>query len=225
VRVVIFAVPFLALVLSACAEDREPVFGPSTYAPPRPLARRVAPKPAPKPHIATAPGGPQYPLKPVAPGGPQGPLIVARVGSYMDALEADLRRHMHGKGITVARQGDDITVVVRDDRLFSVGGVLAGDDVLEPLGAVLDGYIHTKVTVNGFTDTSGTPARNIELSQQRARQIADALTHEGVAPERITWQGLGESRLRIATGDNRKEPRNRRIEISLKARPQSNTIN
>ena len=220
-RVVIFAIPFLALALSACAEDREPFFGPSGYAPPRPLAKRVAPKPAPKPRVAGSltPISPAGPLRPVAPGGPQGPLIVARVGSYMDALEADLRRHIHGKGITVARQGDDITVVVRDDRLFGDGGMLAGDDVLEPLGAVLDGYVHTKVTVNGFTDTSGTPDKNIELSQKRARQVADALTHEGVAPDRITWQGLGESRLRIATGDNRKEPRNRRIEISLKARP------
>jgi len=137
----------------------------------------------------------------------------------MDALEADLRRHVHGKGITVARQGDDITLVVRNDRLFTDGGTLAGDDVLEPLGAVLDGYLHTRVTVSGFTDTSGTPDRNIELSQRRARQIADALTHEGVASERITWQGLGESRLRVATGDNKKEPRNRRIEIWVKARP------
>jgi len=64
-----------------------------------------------------------------------------------------------GKGISVARQGDDITVVVRNDRLFTDGGMLAGDDILEPLGAVLDGYVHTKVTINGFTDTSGTPDR------------------------------------------------------------------
>jgi outer membrane protein OmpA-like peptidoglycan-associated protein len=40
-----------------------------------------------------------------------------------------------------------------------------------------------------------------------------------VAAERINSQGLGESRLRIVTGDNKKEPRNRRIEIFVKARP------
>jgi outer membrane protein OmpA-like peptidoglycan-associated protein len=95
----------------------------------------------------------------------------------MDALEADLRRHVHGKGISVARQGDDITVVVRNDRLFTSQGMLAGDDVLEPLGAVLDGYVHTRVTVTGFTDTSGTPDQNLEVSQKRSRQVADALAH------------------------------------------------
>jgi outer membrane protein OmpA-like peptidoglycan-associated protein len=212
VRVAAFAVPFLALVLSACADQPEPFYGSSSDGPPRPLAKHVAPKPAPRPRLAG-------PLAPVVPGGPQGPLIVARVGSYMDALEADLRRHVHGKGIAVARQGDDITVVVRNDRLFSEGGLLSGDDVLEPLGAVLDGYVHTKVSVNGYTDTSGTPDQNLEISQRRARQVADALAHEGVAPERISWQGLGESHLRVATGDNKKEPRNRRIEIYVKARP------
>lgn len=211
-RVVFLVVPFLALVLSACADQPEPFYGALPDGPPRPIAKRIAPKPAPKPHVAT-------PLAPVIPGGPPGPLIVARVGSYMDALEADLRRHVHGKGITVARQGDDITVVVRNDRLFTDGGMLTGDDVLEPLGAVLDGYVHTKVSVNGFTDTSGTPDQNLEISQKRARQVADALAHEGVAAERISWQGLGESRLRVATGDNKKEPRNRRIEIYLRARP------
>jgi outer membrane protein OmpA-like peptidoglycan-associated protein len=212
VRVILFAVPLLALAVSACTDDPEPLFGPPTFPPPRPLARHVAPKPEPKPRVAG-------PVTPVAPGGPSGPLIVARVGSYMDALEADLRRHVHGKGISVARQGDDITVVVRNDRLFTSQGMLAGDDVLEPLGAVLDGYVHTRVTVSGFTDTSGTSDQNLEVSQKRARQVADALAHEGVAAERITSQGLGESHLRIVTGDNKKEPRNRRIEIFVKARP------
>jgi len=213
VRVVVFAIPLLALGLSACAEQQpEPFYASSSYGPPRPLARHVAPKPVAKPRGA-------QPLVPIVPGGPPGPLVVARVGSYMDALEADLRRHLHGKGISVARQGDDITVVVRNDRLFTDGGMLSGDDVLEPLGAVLDGYVHTKVSVNGFTDTSGTPDQNLQVSQKRARQVADALTHEGVSSERITWQGLGESHLRVATGDNKKEPRNRRIEIYVKARP------
>ena len=195
-RVFLFAVPLLALAVSACTDDPEPMFGRPTFPPPRPLVRRVAPKPEPKPRVAG-------PVTPVAPGGPSGPLIVAR----------------DGKGISVARQGDDITVVVRNDRLFTSQGVLAGDDVLEPLGAVLDGYVHTNVTVNGFTDTSGTPDQNLEVSQKRTRQVADALAHEGVAAERITSQGLGESRLRIVTGDNKKEPRNRRIEIFVKARP------
>lgn len=162
-------------------------------------------------------------MAPIGPGGPSGPLVMARVGSYMDALESDLRRHVHGKGITVVRIGDDIAVVIRNDRLFTASGGLDGDDVLEPLGAILDGYIHTAVWVNGFTDTAGAPDTNLAVSQKRARTIADALVHEGVAAQRVTAQGFGEAHLRIETGDGKKEARNRRIEIVLKANPERTT--
>jgi flagellar motor protein MotB len=36
---------------------------------------------------------------------------------------------------------------------------------------------------------------------------------------RISSQGFGETHLRVMTGDSRKEPRNRRIEILIKALP------
>jgi outer membrane protein OmpA-like peptidoglycan-associated protein len=190
------------------------------------LARYSAPPQQPRPlakpierHQATT----SHLMAPIGPGGPSGPLVTARVGSYMDALESDLRRHVHGKGITVVRIGDDIAVVVRNDRLFGPSGALNGDDVLEPLGAILDGYVHTSVWVNGFTDTAGSPDTNLAVSQKRARAIADALTHEGVAAQRITAQGFGEAHLRIITGDGRKEARNRRIEIVLKANPERTT--
>ena len=159
------------------------------------------------------------PARPVVPVAPAGPLTVARIGSYMDGLETTLRQHVHGDGIVIARRGDDITVVLRNDILFARDGTMNADDILEPLGAVLGAYVHTSVSVGGFTDTVGTPEQNLAVSTKRARLIADALAHEGVAQQRITSQGFGETRLRVATGDDKKEPRNRRIEILLKAKP------
>jgi outer membrane protein OmpA-like peptidoglycan-associated protein len=208
------------VAVSACAEEPPaPVLARyPALTPPRPLA-----KPFERRASAAQQSGASRMMAPIGPGGPSGPLVAARVGSYMDALESDLRRHVHGKGISVVRIGDDIAVVVRNDRLFAASGTLGGDDVLEPLGAILDGYVHTAVWVNGFTDTAGTPDTNLAISQKRARTIADALVHEGVAAQRITAQGFGEDHLRIATGDGKKEPRNRRIEIVLKANPERTT--
>lgn len=181
--------------------------------PPRPVAKPVERRQTAASHM----------MAPIGPSGPSGPLVMARVGSYMDALESDLRRHVHGKGISVVRIGDEIAVVVRNDRLFTASGMLGGDDVLEPLGAILQGYVHTTVSVNGYTDTAGSPETNLATSQKRARTVADALVHEGVAAQRVTAQGFGEEHLRIATGDGRKEPRNRRIEFMLKASPERTT--
>jgi outer membrane protein OmpA-like peptidoglycan-associated protein len=202
-------IPFLALAVCACDGGPRPSrFDLPTPPPPRERPVWQKPSPAAAHHVA-----------PVSPSGPAGPLTVARVGSYMDSLETDLRRHVHGAGIVVARQGDAVTVVIPNADLFSGDGGISGDDVLEPLGAVLKGYVHTAVQVSGFTDTSGTPEQNLAVSQKRAGLIAAALAHEGVPQARLTAQGFGETHLRFATGDNKKDPRNRRIEILLRARP------
>jgi outer membrane protein OmpA-like peptidoglycan-associated protein len=197
-----FAIPLLTLFLASC------VGGPRSVAelPPAPSERPALQKPV-------------APVRPAAPAVPAGPLTVARIGFYMDGLETTLRQHVHGDGILIARMGDDITVVLRNDILFARDGTMNADDVLEPLGAVLGTYVHTSVAVGGYTDTVGTPDRNLAISTKRAKLIADGLAHEGVAVQRITSQGFGETHLRVATGDEKKEPRNRRIEILLKAKP------
>jgi outer membrane protein OmpA-like peptidoglycan-associated protein len=199
------AVPLLTLSLAACGGAKHTVAEPPS-AGMQPVQRPVWEKPS----------APAHPAATVV---PSGPLTVARIGSYMDGLESELRRHVHGDGIIVARVGDDITLVVRNDRLFARDGTLSADDILEPLGAVLGTYVHTIVAVSGYTDTVGTPDQNLALSEKRAKMIADGLAHEGVAQQRITSQGFGETHLRVATGDDKKEPRNRRIEILLKAKP------
>ena len=204
------AVPLIALALAACTGEPRPIFAP-------PPLRESRDEPPPRHMPPPVAHRPPPPVRTVAPNGPQGPLVVAKVESYMDALETDLRRHV--RGAMIARQGNNINLVITDDKLFSTDGGVNGDDVLEPLGAVLRGYIHTTVAVSGFTDTSGSPEQNMAVSDKRAHAIAEALAHEGVPAARITAQGFGESHPRIATGDNKSEPRNRRIEILLRARP------
>ncbi|MEI9889022.1 MAG: OmpA family protein [Rhizomicrobium sp.] len=197
-------VPLLALGVAACGG-------------PRPM---VADIPAPPMRGSEAPRPPAW-HKPPPPTvtGPAGPLTVARIDGYMDGLETELRRHVHGVGIVIARQGNNIDVVVQNTRLFAADGGVNGDDVLEPLAAVLRGYVHTTVQVEGFTDTAGKPEQNLAVSQKRAQRIADALAHEGVPGNRLSVQGFGETRLRVATGDDKNEPRNRRIEFLIKAKP------
>ena len=168
-----------------------------------------------------APGAVSRPSHPpaIAVAAPQGPLVTARVESYMDQLESDLRHHVRGPGIVVARQGNNINVVIPNTALFSEDGGVSGDDVLEPMGAILRNYGHTTIQVNGYTDQSGTPDQELAVSTNHARLIADALAHEGVGGQRITSEGLGRAHPRIAIGAHRNEPRNRRVEILIRARP------
>jgi len=72
-----------------------------------------------------------------------------------------------------------------------------------------------RLVVEGHTDTSGTREHNQALSDARARAVADELVRQGVPRRRITSEGLGESRLAVATGDEVREPRNRRVVVRL----------
>jgi outer membrane protein OmpA-like peptidoglycan-associated protein len=73
----------------------------------------------------------------------------------------------------------------------------------------------TRIEVNGYTDTSGTPAYNQRLSVRRAQSVAAELVRDGVPRNEISIQGFGQTHLLVPTADGVREPQNRRVEIIL----------
>lgn len=71
----------------------------------------------------------------------------------------------------------------------------------------------TRIEVSGHADTSGSPQYNQRLSQRRADAVASELVRNGINRGEITVQAFGESRPLVPTGDNVREPQNRRVEI------------
>jgi outer membrane protein OmpA-like peptidoglycan-associated protein len=74
---------------------------------------------------------------------------------------------------------------------------------------------YTRIEVNGYTDTSGTPQYNQGLSVRRAQAVAAELVHDGVPTGAITAQGFGDTHLLVPTGPGVREPQNRRVEIVI----------
>jgi outer membrane protein OmpA-like peptidoglycan-associated protein len=75
---------------------------------------------------------------------------------------------------------------------------------------------YTRIEVNGYTDTSGTPRYNQGLSIRRAQAVAAELVKDGVPRNAIAIQGFGETHLLVQTGPGVREPQNRRVEIIIK---------
>jgi outer membrane protein OmpA-like peptidoglycan-associated protein len=75
---------------------------------------------------------------------------------------------------------------------------------------------YTRLEVNGYTDTSGTPQYNQGLSVRRAQNVAAELVHDGVPQSAINIQGFGETHLLVPTGPGVREPQNRRVEIIIR---------
>ena len=72
-----------------------------------------------------------------------------------------------------------------------------------------------RITATGHTDTSGSEQYNMALSLRRANSVKAALVKEGVPAAAISVIGRGEQGLLVQTGDNVREPQNRRVEIVI----------
>ncbi len=75
---------------------------------------------------------------------------------------------------------------------------------------------YTRIEVNGYTDTSGTPKYNQGLSVRRANAVKAELIRDGVPANAITTQGFGDTHLLVPTGPGVREPQNRRVEIIIR---------
>jgi OmpA-OmpF porin, OOP family len=73
-----------------------------------------------------------------------------------------------------------------------------------------------ELTVAGHTDTVGTEQFNDALSLRRAERVRALLMARGIAPGSITAIGRGKRELRVPTPDGTPEPRNRRVEITVR---------
>jgi len=89
----------------------------------------------------------------------------------------------------------------------------ADDQILTRVADKLKACPNAHITVNGYTDNTGSEGINIPLSSQRATTVADFLVAHGVARDHLAVKGLG-SINPIASNDTPDgRARNRRVEI------------
>jgi outer membrane protein OmpA-like peptidoglycan-associated protein len=72
------------------------------------------------------------------------------------------------------------------------------------------------ITVIGHTDLVGPDRSNDALSLQRAERVRSILVGMGISAERILTAGRGRREPLVPTADGVAEPRNRRVEISVR---------
>jgi len=72
------------------------------------------------------------------------------------------------------------------------------------------------ISVVGHTDTVGKKEYNYALSMKRARAVASILLGMGVDPSVLDITSHGKDNPLVPTGDQVPEPRNRRVEITVR---------
>lgn len=145
-------------------------------------------------------------------GGTAGAIIGAQMDKQAKELEEEL------DNATIERIGEGIQITMDSAILFdfnssTIRPVSRTD--LEKLAASLREYENTEVLVIGHTDATGSEEYNQALSERRASSAAAVLLENGIAPARVTMQGLGELQPIADNATDAGRQANRRVEIAI----------
>ncbi len=102
---------------------------------------------------------------------------------------------------------------------FETGGAKLTAESEQSLAKVLeeiDARTTPDISVTGHTDTSGDAAQNLALGLVRAQQVRSLLVSPKLSPANVTIESHGERNLLVPTPDNTDEPRNRRVEVTVR---------
>jgi outer membrane protein OmpA-like peptidoglycan-associated protein len=147
-----------------------------------------------------------------------GALAGGGVGYYMDVQEAKLRQRLEGTGVSVARNGNNITLNMPSSITFALNSSDLNSQfysALDGVSLVLKEYDKTVIEVAGHTDSSGSDQYNQSLSERRAQSVTSYLASHGVKQQRLLTIGAGEAHP-VASNDNEAgRAANRRVEMTI----------
>ncbi|MDW7690660.1 OmpA family protein [Flammeovirgaceae bacterium SG7u.111] len=86
---------------------------------------------------------------------------------------------------------------------------------LEDVVAYLQKYANTKVTITGYTDSTGDANYNLQLSERRAKAAAKFLKKNGIDESRISVSGKGENNPLVPNTTKENRRKNRRAEVVI----------
>ena len=119
--------------------------------------------------------------------------------------------------------GDALSALPPAPVHFTLYFKFESDELTDDSRALLPQILNTvkqrsipEVLVVGHTDTMGTPKANIELGLTRANAVRTLLVQVGLDPNTVEVRSHGESDPLVKTADETPEPRNRRVEISVR---------
>ncbi|CAH0541735.1 OmpA family protein [Vibrio marisflavi] len=147
-----------------------------------------------------------------------GAAVGGGIGYYMDVQEAKLRQQLQGTGVSVTRNGNNITLNMPNAITFAVNSSdlkPGADEVLSSVVLVVKEYEKTRINVLGYTDNTGSASYNKLLSDKRANAVGGYFLSHGVKYARLNQQGMGEANPIASNKTSAGRAENRRVEIVL----------
>ena len=147
-------------------------------------------------------------------GGAAGNLI----GREMDKQARELEQAV--PTAEVQRVGEGINMTFPSGLMFKINSATLSQGYKDDLAAaasVFKKYGDTNILIEGHTDDSGAEDYNMQLSEKRARAVADYLVSQGVDRSRLEIKWYGESQPKYANDSEENRQKNRRVELGIYA--------
>jgi len=119
---------------------------------------------------------------------------------------------------------DEKQLVIQVDKNIALNNVFFNSDKSELLPTSFDELNElvnflkkntNKIEISGYTDNTGTPEKNLSLSQARAKAVVDYLISKGINANRVNYKGYG-SASPVTTNDTEGgKAKNRRVEFRI----------
>ncbi len=142
----------------------------------------------------------------------------AVIGRQMDKQAEEIAKTV--PDAKVERVGEGIVVEFSSNVLFAFDQSNLSTDAktnLDKLVVVLNGYPDTNIEIQGHTDSKGSDAYNQTLSEQRAGTVSSYLSGKGIAYNRLTIKGFGETVPKYSNDTADGQTQNRRVEFLITA--------
>lgn len=132
-----------------------------------------------------------------------------------NAVELNIRRKPKNASVQLTQK----EIVIRQQVQFAVDSAVilpASTGLLSEIADVLikNPRVH-KVEVQGHTDNTGDPNRNLRLSEDRANAVVSWLTSHGVGSERLVAKGYGDQKPILPNVTETNKQRNRRVQFVI----------
>lgn len=145
------------------------------------------------------------------------PVAESNTGLYVAAIAREIRS-LVAETAEIEEGRNWVLLRLSAEFAFGIGSAELSDPATEQLkgcARVFTDYDLSLLEISGHTDNTGSAQINQQLSEQRARAVAQLLEMQGVAPLRMVVEGRSDTQPLAANESPEGRRMNRRVEIRV----------
>ena len=151
-------------------------------------------------------------------GGVIGGAAGVYIGNKMDKQAEAIRTAVPGAVVTRVGEGINVTFDENSGIHFASNQAVIDNETKETLAklaAIFKEYPDSNIIIEGHTDSDGSEAHNLKLSEKRATTVSSYIEGLGIPALRVTTKWFGEAQPKYSNDTAEGKSKNRRVELAV----------